>query len=77
MGCTVATRFACEIVSTSPESTRHRFSSRRSGTTLWRGEMLPAAASGRNGWYVMCGCGSTTVISASVERSLRERCSAA
>jgi len=50
MGCTVATRSACEMWVTSPESTRQRLSSRRSGTTVWRGEMLPAAASGRKGW---------------------------
>jgi hypothetical protein len=50
MGCTVATRRACSSFVTSPASTTHRRSSRRSGTTEWRGEMLPAAASGRNGW---------------------------
>jgi hypothetical protein len=27
-----------------------RRSTRRSGTTTWRGSMEPAAASGRNGW---------------------------
>ena len=35
--------------------------------------MLPAAASGRNGWYVMCGCGSTTMTSASRELSFFDR----
>ncbi len=38
---------------------------RRSGTTTLRGEMLPAAVSGRKGWYVMYERGSTTVTVAS------------
>jgi hypothetical protein len=50
IGCTVATRSACEMWVTSPESTRQSRRIRRNGTTAWRGEMLPAAASGRNGW---------------------------
>src|SRR6266542_5425488 len=31
--------------------------------------MLPAAASGRKGCYVMCGCGSITITSAARKRS--------
>ena len=64
IGCTVTVLRACSMRVTWPETMRHFFSSRRSGTTECRGEMLPAAASGRNGWYVMCGCGSITTISA-------------
>jgi hypothetical protein len=77
MGWTVAVRRACSILVTCPASTWQRLSSRRSGTTVCRGEMLPAAASGRNGWYVMCGCGSTTVTSASFDRSRFDSRSAA
>ena len=35
---------------TRPVSTWHLRSTRRSGTTTWRGSIEPAAASGRNGW---------------------------
>jgi hypothetical protein len=42
---------------------------RRWDTTEWRGSMEPAATSGRNGWYVMYGSGSTIVTSASPGRS--------
>jgi len=38
-------------------------------TTAWRGSMPPAATSGRNGWYVMYGNGSTTVTLASPRAS--------
>ena len=38
-------------------------------TTAWRGSMPPAATSGRNGWYVMYGSGSTTVTLASPRAS--------
>jgi hypothetical protein len=65
IGCTVAVLRLCSIRVTAPETILQCLSSRRSGTTECRGEMFPAAASGRNGWYVMCGCGSTTVTSAS------------
>jgi hypothetical protein len=50
IGWIVTVLRACSILVTSPETIRQRFSSRRSGTTEWRGERLPAAASGRNGW---------------------------
>jgi hypothetical protein len=50
MGWTIATFRACSMLVTVPDSTWHRSSSRRSGTTACRGEMLPAADSGRNGW---------------------------
>ena len=50
IGWMVTVLRACSIRVTSPETMRHRLSSRRSGTTACRGEMLPAAASGRNGW---------------------------
>ena len=61
---TVAVRLAWSMRSASPMTIWHSARTRRSGTTTWRGEMEPAAASGRNGWYVMYGSGSTTVISA-------------
>lgn len=41
--------FAWSMRVTSPEMIVQRRSSRRSGTTACRGEMLPADASGRNG----------------------------
>jgi hypothetical protein len=44
-------------------------STRRSGTTTWRGSREPAAASGRNGWYVMYERGSMTVIRTLLHRS--------
>jgi hypothetical protein len=50
IGWTTATFRAWSMLVTVPDSTLQRFSSRRSGTTVCRGEMLPAAASGRNGW---------------------------
>lgn len=42
---------------------------RRCATTEWRGSIDPAATSGRKGWYVMYGSGSTIVTSASPARS--------
>ena len=36
---------------TVPVSTSHRLSTRRSGTTMWRGSRFPAAASGILGQY--------------------------
>src|SRR4051794_3521181 len=56
------------MVVTRPVRTSALGSTRRSGTTTWRGEMLPAAASGRKGWYVMYDRGSTTVTVASAYR---------
>jgi hypothetical protein len=50
IGWTIATFRACSMLVTVPESTLQCLSSRRSGTTVCRGEMLPAAASGKNGW---------------------------
>ena len=50
IGWMVTVLRACSTLVTSPETMRHRLSSLRSGTTACRGEMLPAAASGRNGW---------------------------
>ena len=47
---TVTSRSALLIDVTRPVSTWHLRSTRRSGTTTWRGSMEPAAASGRNGW---------------------------
>ncbi len=41
---------------------------RRCETTAWRGSMDPETTSGRNGWYVMYGSGSTMVTSASPDR---------
>jgi len=42
-------RAPVSILVTQPLSMRQRRSTRRSGTTTWRGSRLPAAASGRNG----------------------------
>jgi len=49
MGWTDAVLAAWSIWVTAPTTTVHLRSSRRNGTTECRGEMLPAAASGRNG----------------------------
>ena len=46
---TVAVRLAWSMAVASPMTTWHWSSTRRSGTTTWRGEMEPAAASGRKG----------------------------
>lgn len=45
----VAMRLAWLIAVASPMTTLHWSRTRRSGTTTWRGEMEPAAASGRKG----------------------------
>ncbi len=45
--------------------TRLRLRCLRCRTTAWRGSTDPATTSGRNGWYVRYGSGSTTTISAS------------
>ncbi len=50
------------MVRASPTMTWQSGSTRRSGTTTCRGEIDPAAASGRNGWYVMYGSGSRIVM---------------
>jgi hypothetical protein len=73
IGWIVTVLRACSIFVTSPDTMRHFLSSRRSGTTECRGLMLPAAASGRNGWYVMCGCGSMTTTSARRRLSFLDR----
>ena len=50
---TVAARLVWSMRGASPMTTVHCARTRRSGTTTWRGEIEPAAASGRNGWYVI------------------------
>jgi hypothetical protein len=50
IGCTVATLREWSTAVTAPATMWQLRSSRRNGTTECRGEMLPAAASGRNGW---------------------------
>jgi hypothetical protein len=57
------------IFSTLPAMIFVRLRWRRSATTACRGSIEPAAISGRKGWYVMYGSGSTTVTSASPLRS--------
>src|SRR4051812_30482187 len=59
-GTTVAVRASWSTPVTRPVITRHPGSSRRNGTTTCRGSSDLAAASGRNGWYVMVARGSTT-----------------
>ena len=49
-GCTVATLRACSTPVTQPVTTSASVSVWRSGTTVWRGWIEPALASGRNGW---------------------------
>ncbi|CAM5442136.1 hypothetical protein STENM223S_07958 [Streptomyces tendae] len=49
----VAVRVVWSMECASPMTTSHWPRTRRRGTTTCRGEMDPAAASGRNGWYVM------------------------
>ncbi|CAM5388509.1 hypothetical protein SBADM41S_08919 [Streptomyces badius] len=50
---TVAVRLAWSMRWASPMTIVQSLRTRRSGTTTWRGEIEPAAASGRKGWYVM------------------------
>lgn len=46
----VATRLPWSMRRASPMTSVQRSRTRRRGTTTWRGEMEPAAASGRKGW---------------------------
>src|SRR5688572_30493199 len=62
---TVTTLDEWSIAVTRPVRWWQCLSTLRSGTTTCRGSIEPAAASGRNGWYVMCDCGSITVTDAS------------
>jgi hypothetical protein len=75
-GWMVATRSACRRSVTLPVRISAPRSTRRSGTTTCRGETAPAAASGRNGWYVMYERGFTTVTTASSSCSFFSRRSA-
>jgi hypothetical protein len=72
----VTTRRLVSMPVTMPLITSQPFSTLRRGTTTCRGSTLPAAASGRNGWYVMYERLSITVTRASPRRSFRRRRSA-
>src|ERR1700712_4570332 len=60
-GVIVATLFAWSTLVTFAVITCVRLRWRRWETTAWRGSIEPDATSGRNGWYVMYGSGSTIV----------------
>ena len=68
-GMNVTTRRACSMRVTRPFKICARGRTRRSGTTTCRGSRLPAAASGKNGWYVMYDNGSMTDTIASSRRN--------
>ena len=70
-------RRACSTRVTWPAITLERRRCLRSETAACRASTDPAITSGRNGWYVMYGRGSMTVISASSGRSFFSRFQAA
>ncbi|KFC52990.1 hypothetical protein GY12_13640 [Micrococcus luteus] len=57
----MATRRACSTFTTVPRSTSASLRWVARSTTTLRPSMWPPTTSGRNGWYVMYGSGSTTV----------------